>query len=128
MAAMTPGAARRGSWLTRARRGLALLCCLLTLTLGLPEAAPGAWAAFGPLPAETGEGEERAPNDENDEGKDNEQGQRGEEGHGRARRPQRGGPSGAPLAHRPHDHDAPSGHCLPVCSPFERGALLPLRC
>jgi hypothetical protein len=126
---MSSTAAAKGSWLSRLRRGLAYLCCLLSLTLGAPEAARGAWAA-GPPPA-TGEGEERPSNDENDDGKDNEPGKRGEEGlarHGRSARPARAAPSGARLAHRPHDHCPLAGHPLPVCSPFERGALLPLRC
>jgi hypothetical protein len=131
MAVMTPARTTNGCWLSRARHGLIYLCCLLTLTVGAPEA--GLWAFSAPHPPlETGEGEERPGNDENEDGKDNEQGKRGGEDfarHSRSRRLACGGdPANVWLAHLPHHHGAVPGYSLPVCSPFERGALLPLRC
>src|SRR5262245_53961639 len=131
MAVMTPARATNGSWLSRARHGLVYLCCLLTLSVGAPDV--GLWVLAVPYaPPETGEGEERRANDGKEDSKANEQGKRGAQDlarHPRSRRLARGGdPANIWLAHLPHHHGGIGGYSLPVCSPFERGALLPLRC
>src|SRR5262245_23108528 len=117
-----------GSWLTRARGGLAHLCCLLTLLAGAPDASLWAWSGPAEL-LEAGDGQERPANDENDDGKDGEAIKWRQEDLARrqaARRPPAA--SAGWLAHRPHEHSPAPGHPLRVCSPFERGAPLPLRC
>src|SRR5262245_22536484 len=126
---MTLATITKGNWLGRARHVLVYLCCLLALIVGTPDAW---WAWAGPHTSfETAEGKERPANDENDDGKENEEGKRSTEDlvrHMRLRRLARSSnPTNSWLAHLPHHHGAVAGYSLPACSPFERGALLPLR-
>lgn len=114
------------------RRALAWLCCLLAVLFSSPvELLLPVSRAVTSAPS-PGEGERRSPLEEDDDdGVAEHATEADREQHERPDRRRRGrraaGALTARLAHLPHSHAAGSSH-PPACTPFERGAHLPLRC
>lgn len=107
-------------------------CCVLALLFSGPSTVVLPFLQGQVLLGSTNQGGERSPLEEDDKDLD-EVGKeaarswsdRSEHGRGRRRHQNR---SRAWRAHLPHAHTFTSGYHLPLATPFERGATLPLRC
>lgn len=126
---LTGKTASRLSWWWR---GLAWLCSLLTLVCSGPfthfqPTVPCHTAGVDPL-----ESEERAPVEEEDESKDQtEKSKEATRDPGDRKGSRRSPDRGLTVAWRAHLSGLrviTAGHVIPLSTPFERGARLPLRC
>jgi hypothetical protein len=107
------------------------LCCALAL---LPAGTPALGQTLGSraLAHAIPEGEERPPMEDDEDSEGGSTKTEAKEQEARLLRQRRQGRTSAVAvswnAHLPHHHAGTPGFSLPVCTPFARGAHLPLRC